>query len=201
MKQLTLTPLMEDNTDDYRMIFRTIQSNAIKTLIEGLKDIIVDVSFHVNSEGIQVTAVDGKLVTMVNLNLIASGFEHFFCVDPITLCINIKSLFIFLKTVSNNDVITMAVLKNNINRLQISIENKDKNMRVISYLKLLDFNEETYIIPDVKFDSVIKMPSNDFQNYCKNLSNISDTVTIENKNNEFSMSVHGDAGSTKIILG
>lgn len=189
------------NSDDYRMIFMTVQSNAIKTLIEGLKDIIVDVNLKVNKNGIQMTAIDGKLVTMVNLNLIASSFEYFHCVNDITLGINIKDLYVFLKPVGNNDVITMNVHKDNLTKLNIIVENKEKNMKVVSSIRLLDLNEDAYNIPDIDFDSVIKMPSNDFQKYCKDLSNIADTVIIENKNNEFVLAVDGDVGSTKIVLG
>jgi proliferating cell nuclear antigen len=183
------------------MIFRTVQSNAIKTLIEGLKDIIVDVNLKVNKHGIQMTAIDGKLVTMVHLNLIASSFEYFECTNDITLGINIKDLYVFLKPVGNNDVITMNVLSDDITKLNIIVENKEKNMKVVSSIRLLDLNEDEYKIPDINFDSVIKMPSNDFQKYCKDLSNISDTVIIKNQNNEFIMAVDGDVGSTEIVLG
>jgi proliferating cell nuclear antigen len=198
---ITNYQIMDDiNTEEYRMIFRTVQSNAIKTLIEGLKDIIVDVNFKVNDKGIQVTAIDGKLVTMVHLNLVASGFEFFYCNSPITLGINIKSLYIFLKTVGNNDVITMSVSRDDLTKLNIIIENKEKNMKVKSKLRLLDLNEEGYTIPNIKFDSVIKLPSNDFQKYCKDLSNISDTIIIKNENNQFILAVDGDAGAMEIVL-
>lgn len=194
---------MEDKEDvsDYRMIFRTVQSNAIKTLIEGLKDIIVDVNLNINKHGIQMTAIDGKLVTMVHLNLVSSSFEFFHCSNDITLGINIKDLYVFLKPVGNNDVITMNVTNKNLTKLNIVVENKEKNMKVVSSIRLLDLNEEGYKIPDIDFDSVIKMPSNDFQKYCKDLSNIADTVIIKNENNEFIMAVDGDVGSTEIVLG
>lgn len=201
IKQKIRTMMSDIDNSQYRMIFRTIQSNAIKTLIEGLKDIIVDVNFKVNENGIQVTAIDGKLVTMVHLNLIASSFEYFYCSRDITLGINIKDLFVFLKPVGNNDVITMSVTNDDLTKLNVVVENKEKNMKVVSKIRLLDLNEEGYKIPDINFDSVIKMPSNDFQKYCKDLSNISDNVIIKNQNNEFVMSVDGDAGSTEIVLG
>lgn len=191
---------MED-IDNYRMLFRTVQSNAIKTLIEGLKDIIVDVNFKISKSGIQVTELDGKLVTMVHLNLISSSFEYFHCESDITMGINIKDLYVFLKPVGNNDVITMSIKNNELTKLNVIVENKEKNMKVVSSIRLLDLNQEGYAIEDIDFDSVIKMPSNDFQKYCKDLSNISDTIIIKNQNNEFIMAVDGDAGSTQIVLG
>ena len=185
----------------YRMMFKTVQSNAIKTLIEGLKDILNDVNLKIDKEGIQIMTIDGKRITIVHLKLVAKSFEFFHCDLPIEIGINMKSLYALLRTVGNNDVITMFVEKNDITRLHIVIENKEKNFRDISRLKLLDFNEDIYTIPNIEFDSVIKMPSNDFQKICKDLSNISDIVTISSENSKFSMSVEGDIGQKEIILG
>lgn len=190
-----------DNTDQYRMIFKTVQSNAIKTLIEGLKDILNDVNFKINKEGIQITTIDGKKVTLVHLKLIAKSFEMFYCDRPFEIGVNMKSLHSLLRTVGNNDVITMFVEHSDITKLHIVMENKEKNVRDISRLKLLDINEDIISIPNIEFDSVIKMPSNDFQKICKDLSNISDTVTISSKNNKFAMSVEGDIGQKEIIIG
>lgn len=187
--------------NDYRMIFRTVQSNAIKTLIEGLKDIIIEINLNVSKNGIQVTAVDGKFVTMIHLNLVASSFEFFHCSSDITLGVNIKDLYIFLKPVGNNDVITMSVYNKDITKLNVVVENKEKNMKVVSTIRLLDLNEQEFRIPDIDFDSVIKMPSNDFQKYCKDLSNISDEIIFKNKDDNFVMAVEGDAGTTEIVLG
>lgn len=189
------------NCTDYRVIFKTVQSNAIKTLIEGLKDILNDVNFKIDKEGLQIMTIDGKRITIVHLKLVANSFEFFFCDSPIEIGVNMKSLHALLRTVGNNDVITMFVDKKDTTRLNIVIENKEKNIRDISRLKLLDINEDIYTIPNIEFDSVIKMPSNDFQKICKDLSNISDTITISSEDSKFKMSVEGDIGQKEIILG
>ena len=185
----------------YYMFFRTVQSNAIKTLVEGLKDIVTDVNFNVSSGGIRVTAIDNKNVTMANLNLVANGFEYFHSSGKMNLGINMTSLNVFIKSVGNNDLLSMYVEKKDETKLNIVIENKEKNKKIKSVLRLLDLDYEEYSIPDIKFDSVIKLPANDFQKYCKDLSNISDTLIIKNRNKEFILSAEGDSGSTDIILG
>lgn len=191
----------EVDIEKYKMILKTVQSNAIKTLIEGLKDILNDVNFKINKEGIQITTIDGKKVTLVHLKLVAKNFELFYCDRPFDIGVNMKSFHALLRTVGNNDVITMFVEQADITKLHIVMENKEKNVRDISKLKLLDINEDIISIPNIEFDSVIKMPSNDFQKICKDLSNISDTVTISSKNNRFTMFVEGDIGHKEIIIG
>lgn len=196
-----MSELEEADFSRYKMIFKTVQSNAIKTLIEGLKDILNDVNFKVNKDGIQIMTLDGKKVTAVHLKLIAKSFEMFHCDKPFEIGLNMKSFHSLLRTVGNNDVITMFVEQADTNKLHIVIENKEKNVRDVSKLKLLDINEDIYNISNIEFESVIKMPSNDFQKICKDLSNISDVITISSKNNKFSMSVEGDIGKKEIIIG
>ena len=50
--------------------------------------------------------------------------------------------FKILKTVSNNDVLTLFIRKTGVNELGIRIENKEKNTVTESYLKMLDISEE-----------------------------------------------------------
>jgi proliferating cell nuclear antigen len=195
----------EINCEKYAVHFKTVQSNAIKTLVESLKDILNDVNIKFNEEGIQIITIDGKHIAIVHLKLVAEHFEYFYCERtsdqaPFEIGINMKSLYTLLKTIGNNDIITMFVEKNDTTKLHIVIENKDKKTKDISKLRLLDFDDDIYKIPDIEFDSVIKMPSNDFQKICKDLSNISEIVTIRNEDNKFIMTVEGDIGEKQIII-
>jgi proliferating cell nuclear antigen len=189
----------DENT--YKFICTTVQSNAIKTLIEALKDILGDVNLRISPQGIQILTVEPNGCAIVHLNLVCTNFEHFYSqTEEFHIGVNIKSLYILLKTLGNNDVITLFVLQNDITRLHILIENKEKKVKDISKLKLLDFDEHEYDIPSVEFDCVIKMPSSDFQKICKDLSNIDDVVEIKNDYNTFSFSVYGDIGDKEIKI-
>lgn len=191
----------EEDEKKYNMKFMTVQSNAIKTLVESLKDLINDVNIKFDKDGMQIITIDGKHTAIIHLKLVASHFEYFYCLGKIQIGVNMKALYTLLRTVGNNDVLTMCIEKTDSTRLHIIIENKEKNTRDVSKLKLLDFDEDIYTIPHIGFDSVIKMPSNDFQRICKDLSNISDIVTIESRDNKFIMSVEGDIGSKEVNIG
>jgi proliferating cell nuclear antigen len=192
---------MNKHDTEKKFICKTVQSNAIKTLIEALKDILNDVNFRISENGIQILSVDPNKCAIVHLNLNADHFEYYECQKTefrIGVCT--KSLFVLLKTLGTNDVITLFVNQNDVTRLHIVIENKDKNIKDISKLKLLDIDEAEYRIPEMRFDSVIKMPSGDFQKICKYLINIADLVTIQNRGKDFSMYVDGDIGEKEIII-
>ena len=206
MEQHSTTPLTEKEEEEYYMIVKTVQSNTLKTLIEALKDIVNDVNFKFNKNGIELLSIDPCKCAIVNLILLAKHFELFKCGEPgsnnegFSIGVNIKSMFTLLKTVGNNDVITMYMKNRHDNRLHIIIENREKNMKDVSCLKLLDFDEAELTIENISYDSVIEMPSSDFQKHIKDLYNISDTVTVESHGDIFKLSVSGDIGDKSIIV-
>lgn len=180
---------------------KTVQSNAIRILIEALKDILTDVNFHITKEGIKLIAMDGSRQAIVNLKLEASKFETFYCEKPITTGINMISLYKIIKGVKNSDIISLYIYKNSSTKLYIEIENKEKKTNILTVLKLLDIDDDILEIPDVEFDTVKTMPSNDFQSYIRELSIITNVIKLESKNNTFILSGEGDFAETKISIG
>jgi proliferating cell nuclear antigen len=192
---------MEENYDKYDIIFTSVQSGAIRTLFESLKEVLNDVNIAFTKDGMKIITVDGTKVAIIHLRLVKESFELFVCNTPCKLGVNMHSLFKFLKSSGNNDTITMCVTKDDKTRLQIIIENSDKNTKITSKLKLLDIDEDILQIPDIEFDSVITMPSNEFQKNCRDLSAIADTLIIESKDDNFTMTAKGDIGEIEIELG
>ena len=68
-----------------------------------------------------------------------------------------------LKTMNNNDTLVLFLEKSNDSVLGIKIENSEKNTTSTFRLNLMDLNEDTITIPPATFESVITMPSADFQ--------------------------------------
>lgn len=184
----------------YHFYCKTIKSNIIKTLIEALKDILSDINFKLTKTGINFITLDQARCCLVQMKLVSKKFELYYCSDLRVIGLNIKNLYYILKTVGNNDVITLSIPKNDTTKLHVVIENKEKNMRDISKLRLLEIDEHVLKVPDITFDTVVKIPCNDFQKICKDLSNISDKIFIESINDSFIMKVNGDIGEKEIIM-
>ena len=180
---------------------KTVQSNAIRILFESLKDILTDVNLQISSNGIKIIAMDGSKVAVVHLKLDADKFEHFDCKKPIKAGINMASLHKILKIIKNNDIINFYIKENDSINLNIKIENTEKKTKIISVIKLLDIDEDILEIPNIEYDSVITMPSNDFQSYIRDLSIITNEIKIESKDESFILSGQGDFAGTNIIIG
>ena len=57
------------------------------------------------------------------------------------------NLFKLLRTLTNNDALTLFIEEDNINQLGIRIENGEKNTLTTYYLNLIEVDETSYQIP------------------------------------------------------
>ena len=180
---------------------KTVQSNAIRILFEALKDILTDVNLQFSSEGIKIISMDGSKQAVINLKLEATKFEKFYCKTSTKAGLNMTSLYKIIKSIKNSDIITLYILESDTTKLQIEIENKEKKTNILTVLKLLDIDEDILEIPNIEFDTVKTMPSNDFQSYIRELSIITNKITLESNNSKFTLSGDGDFAETKIVVG
>jgi len=179
---------------------KTIQSSIIKTLIEALKEILNDTVIEINKDCIKIVTMDNSHIILVHLKLSSDKFEHYSCNRHISIGINMLNLYKIIKTVNNNDILTLFVNENNLNHLGIKIENMEKNTKTTYFLNLLDLNNEQFDIPEVEFNSVITLPSNDFQKLIRDMNNIADYVEIKNVDNKFILSCSGDFCNQETVL-
>ena len=141
---------------------KTVQSGEVRNLIDALKDILTDANFQFSKEGIKCTAMDASHTVLVHLKLDANKFDFFHCEKTITVGIAMSNFYKFIKTMNNNDILTLYIKKNDVNVLGIKMENSDKNSVIDFSLNLMDLNDETLEISPVEFDSILTLPSNDF---------------------------------------
>ena len=181
------------------MYCSTVQAASIKTLFDSLKDILNDVNLYFTEDGIRMQAMDGAHAALVFLKLSAEKFEEYYCPEKIVAGINMSSISKLIKTVTTTDVIAFSI--KSVDKMTITISNSQKKSVSTSILNLLDINEDTYEVPDVKYDSVIQMPSNDLQKICRDLSNIGDIVRITSHEALLQFSSEGDFASQSVTIG
>lgn len=194
---------MKSNSEMTDVVFEacTLQSMSVKTCFEVLKDVINDVNMHLDSTGIRILTMDTPRCALVHVKMEAENFETFRCAEPMYIGVNVNNLFKLLKTVSNNDVLTLRIRESSTNRLEIEIMNADKNSRTVFRLDLMDIDSQHIEIPDVVCDVVVTIPSSDFQRICRDMSSLSDTMTIESTHDKLVLSCKGEFASQTTELG
>ena len=190
-----------NNDDDYFIYIKTVQSIAFKILVEALKEILTDINLEFDQNGIKIQSLDSSRTVLVYLTLEAENFEKYHCKSKKVIGVNTLNLFKLIKTMNNNDTLSLYLSKDNISQLGILIENGEKNSQTTYNLNLIDIDEQDINIPDLEFNSIITMPSNDFQKLLRDAHNICDIIEIISINNQLTFNLTGDWCTQQTIIG
>lgn len=185
---------------DYVLEIRTVQSSAIKTLVEALKELLTDVVMEIDETGLRIIAMNKACAVLVHLKLEASRFEYFKCSKPLNLGVNIINLYKLIKTVGNSDTLTLYVEEDE-SHLGIKIDCAEKNSRTVYKLNLLDMETPDITVSPMQFDDTIELGSGEFQKLCRDMHNIADVVEIKVVNEEVTFSCRGDFSTQETVLG
>ena len=180
---------------------KTIQVSPFKTLIESLKDILADVNIEFNEEGMKIITMDSTQTILVHLKLEASNFEYYYCKNKIFVGVNMNNLFKIIKTLTINDSLTFFMEEADENTLGISIVNGDKNRKTTIKFKLIDLDIVNFKAPSTKFESILTMPSDEFNKICRDMSALTDVIEIKSVGNQLILGGVGDFADQETVLG
>lgn len=188
-------------SNNYSLEIKTVQSAAFRVLTEALKEILTDANFEIDSTGIKVMAMDSSHTVLVHLKLNADNFEYYHCEEKKILGINMLNFFKLIKTMGNSDTLSLFLERDNESLLGIKIDNSDKNTTTKYSLNLMDLHEDNIQIPPAAFDSVITMPSVDFQKICRDMHNLADNLEIKSTEKQLIFSCKGHFASQETSIG
>lgn len=99
--------MAQPNANGNLFEIKTIQAAAFRTLIEALKEILTEANLEFDSTGIKIKAMDETHTVLVYLRLDNDRFNEFYCPAKHVLGINMIYLFKLIKTMGNNDSLTL----------------------------------------------------------------------------------------------
>lgn len=172
------------------MFLKTGQTNVVRILIDALKEILEDANLECTPTGIKINCIDNSRSVFVQCEL--SSFEHYECKQLIYIGINMAKLCKVIKMIGNSETISMWVDENS--PLSLNVVYQDREAKKVSHteLNMLDLDAHSYTMPDsIEFQSVITMPSIEFQQIIRNLSSVSDEVEITKVGNQLKFSTAG----------
>lgn len=152
-------------------------------------------------DGLKIINMDSTHTVLVHLKLSAENFEYYHCTRPLILGINMINFFKLIRTIGNDDTLSLYVDDQKMGELGIKIENGDKNSLTNYRLHLMEIDEEIIQVPPTTFESVITLPSIDFQKIVKDMSNLSDSIEITSYGSKLIFSCTGEFASQETIIG
>lgn len=192
--------VMDRIEEQSAFFLHTVQSHALRCTIEALKDVLLDVSLHIDAEGIKICTLDYSRTAIVYLKIDGDKCERFKCETPMSIGISVSSLFKLIKSATMSDLISLYILRNSLEKLRISIDCKDRCMLIESELNTLDLDDDSIKIPSISFSTILIMPSAEFQKNVRDLANVSEYVTISSKKDSFTMSASGDFATQSLTF-
>jgi len=174
------------------------RASTLKKIIAAVSELITDAKFELTPNAFTLQAMDSANTSLISLLLQKSGFEKYHCDRTMNLGINLESLTKVLKCAGNDDKVTLKTTEKG-DVITIIFES---NYKVCDFeLKLMEIDIDQLRIPDIEYNSVVKMPALEFQKIVSNLSTWGgDTVMISTNKKGVKFSVTGDLGSGNIQL-
>ena len=97
------------DTDEYYLRIRTIQTSAIRILVEALKEILTDTNIIFDDTGIKIITTDSTKTVLIHMKLEKEKFEEYFCEKKMICGISMINLYKLIKTISNQDTLTLFI--------------------------------------------------------------------------------------------
>jgi proliferating cell nuclear antigen len=192
------------STDNNVLTIKTVQIAPFRTLMIALKDILLETNISFQPDGIRIINMDKSHTILVHLYLAASNFEFYECKkDKIIIGVNMFHLFKLINSIDNDDTLTIYIENNDyydgiVSHLALKFENGDIKQCKTQKLKLIEPEQDELEVPDVKFSSIINLPSADFQKIIRDLSCISDKLEIKSVGSELIFKCQGQFASAEI---
>ena len=186
------------------LTIKTVQIAPFRTLMTAMKDILLETNISFQSDGIRIINMDKSHTILAHMHLAADNFEFYECTkEKIVIGVNMFHLFNLINSIDNNDTLTIYIENSDyvdgiVSHLALKFENGDIKQCKTQKLRLIEPEQEELEYPDVKFSSVINLPSSDFQKIIRDLSCISDKLEIKSVGNELIFKCYGQFASAEI---
>jgi len=186
------------------LTIKTVQIAPFRTLMTALKDILLETNITFCPDGIRIINMDKSHTILAHLFLDALNFEFFECKkDKIIIGVNMFHLFKLINSIDNDDTLTIYIENSDyvdgiVSHLALKFENGEIKQCKTQKLRLIEPEPEELQYPDVKFSSIINLPSSDFQKIIRDLSCISDKLEIKSVGNELIFKCCGQFASAEI---
>ena len=85
--------------NNYILEIKTIQASTIKSVIDAMKEILMDVNLEFDENGMKIVALDNTHIVLIHLKLHAEKFESYYCMKKLYVGINMLKFHMLIKTI------------------------------------------------------------------------------------------------------
>ena len=175
--------------------FSTRKFKIFSSIISLISDSTDDVNFNMSEEGITIQCMDGGHVSYLLCELPKEFFDNFNCVESRSIGINIKSLTKIFNMAKINVGLTIIFKQDHID-FYIKSPSLDKQYS----MRQMVIEQEALTIPDMDWDYIVNMPSNDFYTATHEMQDMGESCELKIKNKAIQFKSEGIVGLVKIKI-
>lgn len=195
---------INNNNNDNILTIKTVQIAPFRTLMTALKDILLETNITFEQDGMRIINMDKSHTILVHLFLQAENFEFYECKkEKIIIGVNMFQLYKLINTIENEETLNIYIenadyIDGIVSYLSLKYENNEIKQCKTQKLRLIEPDPEELQYPEVKFSSILNLPSVDFQKIIRDLSCISDKLEIKSVGVDLIFKCSGQFASAEI---
>ncbi|KAL0230821.1 hypothetical protein PCE1_003198 [Barthelona sp. PCE] len=175
----------------------TFNVAILKKIVDALQVIVKTGNLDVNSEMMDLQAMDGTHIALVSLYLRPSRLDDFRCDEAMSLGIDFEALGKILKTAGNDYTCFLSAKTENSENvadvLNIRIANPSESRVSTFVLKLVLVDSDRTAIAESDYDANVTMSSQEFQRIVRDFSAFdSESIHLDIEKESVTFSVKGD---------
>ena len=183
------------------IVYLKNRAQPFKRILGVLKDILTDVNILFKPSEVYIGGVDPEKLVATELSLY--HLEEYSCVEPdVRIGVYLSYLHKMLRGVGPSHVIEMTIERSTPHVLGILVTDVEKNTRSFTAIKSMDIALERVNIPDVEFDSIVSVPTAEFQKALRETGLVSKRVCLGyTGENRIQLVASGPLGVANVSLG
>ena len=194
---------------------QTTQTSSIRILIDTLNSLLTDVNitfypFYINENneedkkrvgGIVIKEVNKTSSILIHCKLDADQFQVYkynYKYPKLTIGINLSNFLKCIKCMTHFDTMSWTIDDDDINKLNMVLESEKE--KKIFKINLMDLEDANYEIDPVDFPYCATLTCQDFQKYCKDMSQATDKMEIKCTKENLMLAGKGELGVIQFVL-
>lgn len=173
---------------------RLSQGALLKKVFEAVKELCNDVNIEVTESGLEMQAMDNSHVSLVKLEFKKGAFDHYRCDRDRSLGLNMNTVVKVMKMCNNEDVVTLRHQEES-DSIEFCFENEQERKTSSFKMKLMVIEDERMGVPDIDFDSEIRLSTKIYCNSISQLAQFCDQIRLNVlRRSTIEFATSGDSG-------
>lgn len=168
------------------------EPRLLKESISIISDLVNEVTFKLDSDKIEIVAMDPANVAMIMFKILSSAFVEYDVKEKKEIAVNLDKLNQVLKRAKPSDTIIIELEEN---KLKITL--RGESTRTFN-LSLIDMDESEQKIPELKFSAKVGVPSAVLAEAIEDMDIVAESVAMTVDPDKFTIQSEGRFNAAKV---